>query len=40
VVGLIREHVPPLEEDRSLADEIEVVARLIGDGAIAAVADS
>jgi histidine ammonia-lyase len=40
VVGLIREHVPSLEEDRSLSDEIEAVAKLIGEGAIAAVADS
>lgn len=34
VVALIREHVPPLTEDRSLADEIETVAGLIGSGEI------
>jgi len=34
VVALIREHVPPLTEDRPLADEIETVAGLIGSGEI------
>lgn len=36
VASLIREHVPPLTKDRSLSDEIEIVARLIGDGSVAA----
>jgi histidine ammonia-lyase len=40
VVGLIREHVPALDEDRPLSDEIETVAALIGDGSVAAAADS
>ena len=35
VASLIREHVPPLTKDRSLSDEIEIVARLIGDGSVA-----
>jgi histidine ammonia-lyase len=35
VAGLIREYVPPLTKDRSLSDEIELVARLIGDGSVA-----
>ncbi|MEX2652158.1 MAG: histidine ammonia-lyase [Acidimicrobiia bacterium] len=34
VVALIREHVPPLTEDRPLADEIETLAGLIGSGEI------
>lgn len=34
VADLIRQHVPPLTEDRPLADEIEKVARLIADGSI------
>ncbi len=37
VAALIREHVPPLTEDRSLAAEIETVAELIGSGEIEAV---
>ena len=37
VVALIREHVSPLTEDRSLADEIETVAELIASGEIATV---
>lgn len=37
VVSLIREHVPPLAEDRPLADEIETVSQLIGSGEIEAV---
>jgi len=40
VVDLIREHVPALDEDRPLSDEIETVAALIGDGSVAAAADS
>ncbi len=36
VAGVIRDHVPPLTEDRSLADEIEVVADLIADGSLTA----
>jgi histidine ammonia-lyase len=39
LVGLIRSHVPPLTEDRSLTDEIELVAGLIEDGSVAAAAD-
>jgi histidine ammonia-lyase len=39
VVELIRDQVPPLTGDRSLSDEIEVVAGLIDDGSVAAVAD-
>jgi histidine ammonia-lyase len=38
IVELIREHVPPLTADRSLAAEIELVAQLIADGKITAVA--
>jgi histidine ammonia-lyase len=34
VVSLIREHVPPLAEDRPLSDEIETVSQLIGSGEI------
>jgi histidine ammonia-lyase len=37
VAALIRNHVPPLTEDRSLAEEIETVAELIGSGEIEAV---
>ncbi len=37
VAALIREHVPPLTEDRPLAAEIETVAELIGLGEIEAV---
>ena len=37
VAALIREHVPPLSEDRPLAGEIETVAQLIGSGQIEAV---
>ncbi|HEX9863469.1 MAG TPA: aromatic amino acid lyase, partial [Acidimicrobiia bacterium] len=36
LVELIRHHVPPLENDRSLSEEIEVVARLIADGSVTA----
>lgn len=32
VMELVREHVPPLDQDRSLSAEIELVARLIEDG--------
>jgi histidine ammonia-lyase len=39
LVGLIRSHVPPLTEDRSLTDEIELVAGLIEDGSVVAAAD-
>jgi histidine ammonia-lyase len=39
LVRLIRSHVPPLTEDRSLTDEIELVAGLIEDGSVTAVAD-
>ena len=35
MVGLVRAHVPPLSEDRSLTDEIEAVAALIADGSVA-----
>jgi len=34
LVELIRNHVPPLENDRSLSDEIEMVAGLIADGSV------
>lgn len=37
VASLIREHVPPLEQDRSLSGEIELVAGLIEDGVVDAV---
>ena len=36
LVDLVREHVPPLREDRPLGPDIEVVASLIEDGAIGA----
>jgi histidine ammonia-lyase len=39
MVGLVRAHVPPLAEDRSLTDEIELVAALIADGSVAAAAN-
>jgi histidine ammonia-lyase len=39
LVRLIRSHVPPLTEDRSLTDEIELVTGLIEDGSVTAVAD-
>ena len=39
IVGLVRAHVPPLAEDRSLTDEIELVAALIADGSVAAAAN-
>ncbi|MCI0677821.1 MAG: histidine ammonia-lyase [Actinobacteria bacterium] len=35
VVDIVRRHVPPLTVDRALGDEIETVARLIGERAIA-----
>jgi histidine ammonia-lyase len=35
---LIRSHVPPLEGDRSLTEEIEVVTGLIADGSVGAAA--
>jgi histidine ammonia-lyase len=38
LVGLIRSHVPPLTEDRSLTDEIDLVAGLIEDGSVSAAA--
>lgn len=34
IVGLVREHVPPLDADRPLGDEIDLVAGLIDDGTI------
>jgi histidine ammonia-lyase len=40
VLDLIREHVPALDEDRPLSEEIETVAALIGDGSVAAAAGS
>jgi histidine ammonia-lyase len=36
LVELIRHHVPPLENDRSLSEEIEMVAGLIDDGSVTA----
>ncbi|MEE8407916.1 MAG: aromatic amino acid lyase, partial [Acidimicrobiia bacterium] len=38
VVTLVRNHVPPLGQDRPLSDEIETVAKLIKDGSIEAAA--
>lgn len=38
IARLVREHVPPLAEDRSTAAEIETVTGLIADGSIAALA--
>jgi histidine ammonia-lyase len=38
IATLVRQHVPPLTEDRSTADEIEAVADLIADGSIATLA--
>ena len=40
MVALIRDHVPPLSEDRSLTEEIEVVAGLIASGAVTAAAEA
>ena len=40
VADLIREHVPTLDEDRALSEEIETVAALIGDGSVASAAAS
>jgi histidine ammonia-lyase len=38
VMDLIRSHVPPLDRDRSLSAEIEVVTGLIADGSVGAAA--
>jgi histidine ammonia-lyase len=38
VVALIRRHVPPLDQDRSLSEEIELVTGLVADGSVAAAA--
>jgi histidine ammonia-lyase len=38
VVDLIRSHVPPLDEDRSLTEEIEMVTGLVADGSVATAA--
>jgi histidine ammonia-lyase len=38
IARLVREHVPPLTEDRSTAAEIETVAQLIADGSIPSLA--
>jgi histidine ammonia-lyase len=35
VVDLVRSHVPPLQADRPLSEEIEVVSALVADGSIA-----
>lgn len=32
IAAAVRSHVPPLHQDRSLSDEIELIARLIDDG--------
>jgi histidine ammonia-lyase len=40
LVELIRSHVPPLTEDRSLTEEIELVSGLIEDGSVAAATDT
>jgi histidine ammonia-lyase len=40
VVDLIREHVPSLDQDRPLTDEIETVTALIDDGSVADAADT
>ncbi|MEA1902285.1 MAG: histidine ammonia-lyase [Actinomycetota bacterium] len=34
VAALVREHVPPLDADRSLSEEIETIAELIIDGSV------
>ena len=36
IMELVRSHVPPLDRDRSLADEIEVISNLIGRGELKA----
>jgi histidine ammonia-lyase len=36
ICDLIRNHVPPLDQDRSLSDELEEVAGLIADGSLEA----
>lgn len=36
IMELVRGHVPPLDRDRSLADEIEVISNLIGRGELKA----
>lgn len=38
VMALIRQHVPPLTDDRSLSAEIETIAELIGTGAVSELA--
>jgi histidine ammonia-lyase len=35
VVELVRHHIPPLDQDRSLTNEIELVTGLIADGSVA-----
>jgi histidine ammonia-lyase len=40
LLELIRSHVPPLTEDRSLTQEIELVSGLIEDGSVAAATDT
>jgi histidine ammonia-lyase len=40
LLELIRSHVPPLTEDRSLTQEIELVSGLIKDGSVAAATDT
>jgi histidine ammonia-lyase len=40
LIELIRSRVPPLTEDRSLTEEIELISGLIEDGSVAAAADS
>jgi histidine ammonia-lyase len=40
VVDLIREHVPTLDQDRPLTDEIETVTALIDDGSVTDAADT
>ena len=39
IVDLVRAHVPSLSDDRSLTDEIELVAELIADGSVTAAAN-
>lgn len=40
VVDMVRAHVPPLGDDRSLSEEIEVVAAMIADGLVASAVDT
>ncbi len=39
VQAFVRQQVPPLEDDRSVAEEIEIVAGMIRDGTLLAAAE-